>query len=186
MRILPDLAVPILSQLTGESGLVRDSEILFVQLGADQMTSQATLSGGTGLAGQYPIVEGTKLSDVLKAPGALGTAPYTLFGVISRRDPRTLLRTLIAFTPIAVMNGTEDQQLQTGDIVRPLTVNEERLVMTARCTGFCRCENQRQEAIRNPGRGGRMRPTTTTTTDPNRPSRPDHPYQPTNQRRCSQ
>ena len=33
-----------LSPLTGETGLVRDSEILFVQLGADQTVSQATLN----------------------------------------------------------------------------------------------------------------------------------------------
>ena len=117
--------------LTNQAGLIHDSEILFAQLRADQMTSQATLSGGVGLAGSYPIVTGTKLSDVIKAPGALGTAPYTLFGIISREDPRTLLRTLVAFTPISVLSGSEDQALQSNDIIHPFTLKEARLVTSA-------------------------------------------------------
>lgn len=120
-----------LNPLVNQSAQVRDSEILFAQLGADQTTSQAILSGGVGLAGAYPIISGTKLSDVLKAPGALGTAPYTLFGIISRKDPRTLLRTLVAFTPVAVLNGTEDQALQSDDIIHPFTLKEARLVSSA-------------------------------------------------------
>ena len=73
--------------LVDQSGSVGDSEILNVQLGADQTVSQATLSGGSPLAGSYPITTGTKLSDVLKSPGALPPAPYTLFGIIARKDP---------------------------------------------------------------------------------------------------
>lgn len=117
-----------LSALAGETGLVRDSEILFVQLGSDQTSSQATLSGGTGLAGAYPIAQGTKLSDMLRAPGALGPSPYTLFGIIVRKNPSSLLRSLVAFTPVAVLNGSENVNLQTDDFVRPLSVNEASLL----------------------------------------------------------
>jgi len=114
--------------LAGDSGLVRDSEILRVDLGADLASQQATLSGGLGLAGQYAVTNGTRLSDMIRAPGALGQSPYTLFGIIVRKDPRTLLRSLIAFTPVAVLNGTEDIQLQSDDVVRPISVNEARLL----------------------------------------------------------
>jgi len=117
--------------LANQSGSVRDGDVLFAQLAADQTTSQAILSGGVGLAGAYPIISGTKLSDVLKAPGALGTAPYTLFGIISRKDPRTLLRTLVAFTPVAVLSGNEDQALQSEDIIHPFTLHEARLITSA-------------------------------------------------------
>lgn len=117
-----------LNALPGETGQVRDSEILFVQLGADQTVSQATLSGGTGLAGGYPVASGTKLSDMLKAPGALGPSPYTLFGIVVRKDPVTLLRSLAAFTPAAVLNGREDMNLQTDDFVRPLSSGEASLL----------------------------------------------------------
>jgi len=114
--------------LQNDNSLVRDSEILRVELGADLPATQATLSGGTGLAGQYAITTGTKLSELIRAPGALGPAPYSLFGLIVRKDPRTLLRTLIPFTPVAVMNGTEDEVLQSDDVIRPLSLNEAQLL----------------------------------------------------------
>lgn len=148
MRILPD-GQSKLVQLGGESGQVADSEILFVQLGADQTTSQATLSGGTGLAGSYPIAAGTRLSDLLRAPGALGPSPYTPFGIIVRKDPKSLMRELIAFTPVAVLNGREDQTLQSDDIVRVLSVNEERLltfIVRSYLTELAKDQNR----IRNP------------------------------------
>jgi hypothetical protein len=111
-----------LAPLQNGNGVVRDSEILRVELGADLAGAQASLSGGSGLAGQYAVTTGTRLSDMLKAPGAMGNSPYTLFGLIVRKDPRTLLRSLVAFTPVGVLSGTEDQQLQTDDIVRPISV----------------------------------------------------------------
>lgn len=63
--------------LNGQAGQVRDSEILFVQLSADQTTGQATLSGSTGLAGTYPVVSGTRLSEVLH---------FRLSGLCDMRD----------------------------------------------------------------------------------------------------
>ena len=117
-----------LVSLSGDSGVIRDSEILRVELGADLAGAQATLSGGTSLAGQYAVSSGTRLSEVIRAPGALGLSPYTLFGVIVRKDPRTLMRSLVAFTPVAVLSGTEDMPLQTDDVIRPITVNEAQLL----------------------------------------------------------
>jgi protein involved in polysaccharide export with SLBB domain len=138
-----------LAALTGEAGLVHDSEILFLQLGADQTVSQATLSGGIGLAGSYPVVPGTKLSDVLKAPGAVGTSPYTLFGIIGRKDPNTLLRTLASFTPVAVLNGTEDQMLQTDDVIHPLTTKEARLLSSV-VRLYVQRRDAAEQVLRNP------------------------------------
>src|SRR6202042_3146997 len=132
-----------------EAGPIRDREILFVELGADHMASRAMLSGGVGLAGAYPVVAGTKLSDVLKAPGALGNPPYTLFGIISRRDPRTLLRTLVPFTPVAVLGGGEDQALQADDIIRPIALKEARLI-TSTIQNFLQQRNQDEQALLNP------------------------------------
>lgn len=147
LRIQPDGQ----SQLApvGQDDAVRDSEILYVQLAADQTTGQATLSGGTGLAGNFPVVAGSKLSEFLRAPGAMGPAPYTPFGVIVRKDPATLLRVLLPFTPSAVLAGSEDQLLQGDDIIRVFSVNEIQTltyVVQAYVAGLA---NQ-QNAIRNP------------------------------------
>ena len=127
--------------LTNEAATIGDSDILFVQLGADQTVSSATLSGGAALAGQYPVVTGTTLADVIKAPGALPASPYTLFGIIARQDQRTKLRSLLAFTPVAVLNGVENQPLQSGDIIRVLSVDETRLL-----TNTVRLYKRRQDA----------------------------------------
>jgi len=90
----------------------------------------ATLSGGTALAGKYAATGG-KLSQLLKSPGALGEDPYTLFGIISRRDRVTKFRVLVPFTPVAVLNGTEDMTIQGDDIVRVITANEARTLFLA-------------------------------------------------------
>lgn len=135
--------------LSGQAGQVRDSEILFVQLSADQTTSQATLSGDSGLAGTYPVVSGTRLSDVLRAPGALGASPYTPFGIIVRKDPATLMQSLVAFTPSAVLAGRENQSLLGSDIIRILSTNEIQLLNFVVQTYVENLATQ-QSAIRNP------------------------------------
>ena len=134
--------------LEGETGTVGDSEILFAQPSASQTTSMATLSGSTALAGQYSVTN-TKLSVILKAPGALGDNPYTLFGIISRRDPTTLMRTLIAFTPVAVLNNSQDMNVQSDDVVRVVSAKEARLLL-ATVQRYGELQQSSEEALRNP------------------------------------
>lgn len=111
-----------------EGTIVHDSEILFVQPEASQVESQATLSGGVPLAGQYSLGKNSTLAEMLKSPGSLGENPYSLFAVISRRDPTTLLRTLVPFAPVAVLGGRQNMQLQSDDIVRVISTHEARLL----------------------------------------------------------
>jgi polysaccharide biosynthesis/export protein len=127
MHIQPDGQTQ-LAPVTSDGNLVRDGEILMAMPGADQVVDRATLAGGTALAGGYSIKDGTHLSEILKEPGALGNSPYTVFGIISRRDPRTFLRTLIAFSPVAALSGDYDPTLISGDIVRVFSMREGRLL----------------------------------------------------------
>lgn len=117
-----------LVELRDQTGTVQDSEILFVQLGAEQTVNRITLAGGGLIAGNYAINDGAMLSSFLKMPGAMGETPYTLFGVISRRDPVTLMRTLTAFTPSAVLKDEENLPLQSDDIVRIFSMSEIELL----------------------------------------------------------
>lgn len=132
-----------------EGTLLHDSDVLYVQPAAEQTASQATLSGGIALAGRYPITQGTMLSEIVKAPGALGPSPYTLLGVISRRDPKTYLRELIAFSPVAVLNGTADMPLQTDDVVRVFSMGESQMLQTA-IDSYGQFTRALEEAARNP------------------------------------
>ncbi|MDE2184859.1 MAG: SLBB domain-containing protein [Alphaproteobacteria bacterium] len=147
LRVAPD-GSNRLETLNGESGIMGDSDILFVQPAANQTTSMATLSGGTPLAGRYPVA-GTKLSEILKSPGALGTSPYTLIGLISRRDPVTQLRTLLPFTPVAVLKGSEDMNVQSDDVVRIISVKESRM-LSETLRRYMDLKQSSEEALRNP------------------------------------
>ena len=110
-----------------QSASLRDSEILFVQLGANQVMNQATLAGSSGLAGSYAL-SNMQLSEMLRAPGALGDTPYSLFGLIVRRSPQTMMRTFIPFTPVAVLAGRENMLLQGDDLVRIFSTSEAILL----------------------------------------------------------
>jgi protein involved in polysaccharide export with SLBB domain len=138
-----------MTAVAGQSGVVRDSEILFVAPGAQQTVSGATLSGGTALAGQYSINRAGRLSSLLRAPGALGDQPYTLFGIVVRKDPSTLLRVPVAFTPISVINGSEDMDLASEDTIRIFSVNEARL-LSAVTRAFRERRRAAEEALRAP------------------------------------
>ena len=114
-----------MSNLSNDRTLVRDSDVLIVRNTADQTTDRATLQAGAGngFTGTY-AAPSTRLSSMLRAPGVLGDDPYPLFAVISRRDPVSLLRTLVAVTPSAVMAGRQDFSLQSDDIVHTFTRTE--------------------------------------------------------------
>ncbi len=114
-----------LSNLPNDRTLVRDSDVLMVRAMGEQTVGRATLQSGTAnsATGTY-ATQSTRLSEMLRSPGILGDDPYSLFAVISRRDPTTLLRTLIAITPAAVLSGRQDFTLQSDDIVHTMTRTE--------------------------------------------------------------
>lgn len=150
-----------LAPVTSEGSLVRDGEILMALPGADQVVDRATLAGGTALAGGYSIKNGARLSDILKEPGALGTSPYTIFGIISRRDPRTYLRTLIAFSPVAALSGDFDPTLMSGDIVRVISMRESRLLSRS-LKIYAALKRYEDDRRRNPNLQPSNRPPTST------------------------
>ena len=147
LRVTPD-GRNQMTALQSQSGMVEDSDILFARPAADQTVNQMTLSGGTALAGQYSV-KNTKLSEILKSPGALGDNPYTLLGLISRRDPVTLMRTLIAFAPVAILRGSDDMDVQSNDVVRVMSAREARHLFTT-ISEFEKRRAQVDEALRNP------------------------------------
>ncbi|MGH6870080.1 MAG: SLBB domain-containing protein [Rhizomicrobium sp.] len=119
----------VMVSLPGMGARVGDSDILFVLPSADQPTNQVTYAGGQNMSGRYSSTgHAGKLSDLLKDPGALGPNPYSLFGIVSRRDRHTYLRTLVAFSPAAVLAGRDDMQLQSDDIVRVFSTDENKLL----------------------------------------------------------
>lgn len=138
-----------LAAVSSQSGIVHDGDILLALPSADQVVDRATLAGGTTLAGSYSIRSQTHLSEILKAPGALGTSPYTIFGIISRRDPRTFLRSLIAFSPISALTGDNDPTIASDDIVRIFSMTESRLLSKS-VMEFAEKKEADEELVRDP------------------------------------
>jgi len=138
-----------LQRLKSTADVLTDGDVLMLQFQADQTSARASLAGGIGLAGNYPLANGTKLSEIIRLPGALGASPYTLMGLIARRDPKTLLRTLIAFTPSAVLNGGEDIALQSDDIIRVISMDEMHMIVSA-VHQYDTMRVAREVALRNP------------------------------------
>ena len=115
--------------LPNEGSLIHDSEILYAEPAANEVTGGATLSGGQSMAGQFSVTHSQKLSDMLKEPGAMGDSPYALLGVIVRRDPNTYVRSLVAFAPASVLEGVDDMDLASNDIVRVFSMPEAQMLL---------------------------------------------------------
>lgn len=113
------------------SGRAQDGDILFVEQSAVATTGRFEFFGPTSLAGEYSLNSYRNLSNLLRAPGAMGEAPDMLLGLISRKDPRTLQRQVIAFSPAQVRNGNNDIALQSDDIVRVFDRREATLMTNA-------------------------------------------------------
>jgi len=121
-----------LSNVTTDRTLVRDSDVLIVRGTGEQTVGRATLQSGVPNTptGTY-ATQATRLSEMLRSPGIMGDDPYSLFAIISRRDPTTLLRTLIPVTPAAVLSGRQDFALQSDDIVRTFSRTEATNLINA-------------------------------------------------------
>lgn len=117
--------------LSGLGGQAQDGDILFVEQAAAGSAGRFEFFGPTSLAGEYSLGKYRNLSDLLRAPGTMGEAPYMLLGLISRKDPKTLQRHMIAFAPAEIRAGRNDIALQDEDIVRVFSRREAALMTNA-------------------------------------------------------
>ena len=140
-----------LSDLPNDRALVRDSDVLIVRAKAEQTVGRATLqSGATNSGNGTYATQAARLSEMLRSPGVLGDDPYPLFAVISRRDPTTLLRTLVAITPAAVLSGRQDFTLQSDDIVHTFTRMEAVNLINA-INWFDERRNRQEDRVQREG-----------------------------------
>ncbi|HVZ69423.1 MAG TPA: SLBB domain-containing protein, partial [Rhizomicrobium sp.] len=120
-----------LKALPSLSGRAQDGDILFVEQSVAATAGRFEFFGPTSLAGEYSLSNYRNLSDLLRAPGAMGESPYMLLGLISRKDPKTLQRHVVAFAPAEVRDGKNDIALQSEDIVRVFDRREAALMTNA-------------------------------------------------------
>jgi protein involved in polysaccharide export with SLBB domain len=121
----------MLNALSSPAGRAQDGDILFVEQAVSAQVGRFEFFGPTNLAGGYSLSSYRNLSDLLRAPGAMGESPYMLLGMISRKDPKSLQRRVIAFSPADVRARSNDIPLQSEDIVRIFDRREAALMTNA-------------------------------------------------------
>lgn len=121
----------LVSLPSAKRGTARDGDILFVDRAADETVGRFEFYGPTSLAGEYSLDRYHTLASLLRTPGAMGRSPYMLLGLISRKDPKTLLRHLIAFSPQEILAGRTDITLKNADIVRIFDLAESGMLSQA-------------------------------------------------------
>jgi len=93
--------------LAGRSGIIRDSEILRVELNADLANLAGHLSGGNRF-GRPVAMRQPPNCLTCSCASALARHPIRCSVLSCAKDPRTMLRSLVAFTQRAVFKRTED------------------------------------------------------------------------------
>lgn len=109
-----------------EKGRVADSEILFVNPSVDRSMGQVMLTGHVRAGGRFALKQEQTLKGLMDSRDVFDRSPYLLFGLISRRNPDSLLREIIPFSPLQVVSGQSDLDLADDDIVRVFGVEEVR------------------------------------------------------------
>ncbi len=94
-----------------------DGDILFVYRTVDEAVGQVTLGGHARSPGTFSLSQTRQLQGLISGPAIFDAAPYLLFGVVSRRDPATFSRQLMAFSPIRMIRNEGRFQLREDDIV---------------------------------------------------------------------
>lgn len=102
--------------------LYGDGDILQVARSESRRASDITLKGETRQAGNHALARAKNLSALLGDARVLGNDIYPLIGVIERRDPSTLTRTYIEFSPHAIVQKRDDLSLQENDTVHLFSV----------------------------------------------------------------
>lgn len=94
-----------------------DGDLLMVTGGMPMRTNSVTVLGHVRQPGPHPLNKVPDLKTLLNNPRVLSDNIYPLIGVIERQDKKTLARTLIDFSPVAVLQGKENKALRERDRV---------------------------------------------------------------------
>lgn len=94
-----------------------DGDILNVLRGKELRAGTVQLIGNANQTGIHSLADKETLSDLLYDRSVLGPETYPLIGVIERWDSKRMAKQLLAFSPLAVLNGTGDEKLQDNDAV---------------------------------------------------------------------
>jgi polysaccharide export outer membrane protein len=101
-----------------------DGSILNVAQASAKRSRNVTLSGATRDPGEHDMKKAKSLSELIGKQNALGDTIYPLIGVIERKDPKTLTKSLVEFSPRQVLQNKYNAELTEGDVVHLFTIEQ--------------------------------------------------------------
>lgn len=108
----------------GASARMNEGDILLVETN-DQRARQAVyLEGHVRRGGTIPLSKAATLKTLLEEGEVLGTSVYMHFGLIARIEPRSHVKTYIAFSLSDAIYGGKDLALQEDDVVHIFSQEE--------------------------------------------------------------
>jgi protein involved in polysaccharide export with SLBB domain len=159
LRILPNGKQQFVDIGRSSGAIIEDGEVLFVNKAVNIEIGGVTLAGAVRVQGQFALNRARTLHDLLPSADVFAPTPYLLLGVIERTEPKSLQRALIPFSPVHVIQGTENRELITNDVVHILTLKEMQFLAAA-------------AAPVNPHDVNAQANQSTTATNPNQPGGP--------------
>lgn len=171
-RILPDGKEQFVDVTNAPSTPVRDGEVLSVFRAVKKSIGSVRLEGAVNLPGLFSLDHTKTLHDLLRSNDDLAPGAYMLFGAIQRIDRQTLQQTIVPFSLLRVLAGTENVDLLSDDVVHVFTVPEMRNYARKHYLADTESGNDTQDAQANPQSAqdasianGVSEPTTNTASD---------------------
>ena len=103
--------------------MIHAGEAVMVNSAMDISLNRVTLVGAVRTPGAFGLDRYQTLHDLVPSSQVLLPGAYVLLGVIERTDPKTLQHEAIPFSPLHVIQGTENATLVSDDRVHILTEN---------------------------------------------------------------
>jgi polysaccharide export outer membrane protein len=110
----------------GDKVTFQDGDMLVVTGGTPLRTNGIQVAGFVRQPGPRPLNKTPDLKSLLDNPRVLREGVYPLIGVIERLDPKTLVPSLIAFSPSAVLQGGGNEKLHERDRILFFSTDELR------------------------------------------------------------
>jgi polysaccharide biosynthesis/export protein len=122
IRNRPDGRRELVDVTKAQGTALRDGEILLVTSAMDRTLGKISLRGAIRIPGLFALNQAKTLHDLLPSADSFLPDAYMLLGFIQRIDQNTAQRQIVPFSPLKVLEGKENLQLQSDDIVHVLTV----------------------------------------------------------------
>ena len=123
LRLMPNGKMQFVDVSNEPNALVHDSEAVILKSAVNVSLGRVTLMGAARTPGAFALDRYPTLHDLLPSAEALQPGAYVLFGIVDRIDPMTMQRQAMPFSPLHVIQGSENLRLISNDVVHVLTEN---------------------------------------------------------------